>query len=76
MELNEHVPFVTGIPPHVAHMRKLDNVHDRKRTFTIVGDARPDGGIRVNKVPRVTRVAREIEGGDAMAAFANNFNAE
>ena len=28
MELNEHVPFVTGIPPHVAHMRKLDDVHD------------------------------------------------
>ena len=26
MELNEHVPIVTGIPPHVEHLRQLDEL--------------------------------------------------
>ena len=25
-DLNVHVPTVTGIPPHVAHMRQINNV--------------------------------------------------
>ena len=46
----------------------------RRRTFTIVGDARADGRIRVNKVPRVNAVATRIEEGGAIAAFAANFD--
>ena len=26
LDLNAHVPMVTGIPPNVAHMRQINNV--------------------------------------------------
>ena len=73
-EIEKHgtINDVSRLPPKTARNKE----HSRRRTFTIVGDARADGRIRVNKVPRVAAVARAIEGGNAMAAFADNFNVE
>jgi hypothetical protein len=47
----------------------------RKRTFTIYGDARADGRIRVNKVARRTnRIVAQAENGAITNDFANAFN--
>ena len=60
------------LPPKTGRNKE----HSRKRTFTIVGDARADGRIRVRKVPRVNAVATRIEEGGAIDAFAANFDPE
>ena len=49
-----------------------NKAHKAKRTFVIHGDARADGRVRVNKVPRKT-VVRQAVGEQVAAAFEDAF---
>ncbi len=57
------------LPAPTAH----NKAHKAKRTFVIHGDARSNGRVRVNKVPRKT-VVRQVVGEQVAAAFEDAFD--
>ena len=73
-EIEKHGTVNDNSNSNLPAKTRRNKEHSRKRTFIIVGDARRDGRIRVNKVPRATAVAQWIETGNTLTAFADTFN--